>query len=289
MMLYRSKHLPFTEGSRQKLLENNVRMLFVPTSEKREYQEYIEQNLGTIIRDPAIREEKKAEIIYDSSKALVKDVLANPTLGENMQRSKNMVANQVAYILKGRDAFLNLMKITSFDYYTYTHSVNVCTFAIALANQLGISDDGTLNALGAGALLHDVGKSRVSDRILNKRAGLNRSEFEIVKRHPNWGIEIVSGSEYVAEESYFPIIQHHERMDGSGYPMGLSGDSIHLFGKITAICDVFDALTTQRVYQDALASYPAFQIMYNIRHEFDEKILKEFTKLMGPNEAITNI
>ena len=289
MVLYRSKQLAFTDNTRRKLLDNRVEKLYVPFAAKHEYQEYIESNLGKIIQDPSIREEKKAGIIYEASKSLVKDVLANPSLGENIQRSKDMVANQVSYILKGREAFLNLMKITSFDYYTYTHSVNVCTFAIALADYLGISSEANLRDLGLGALLHDVGKSKVSERILNKRAPLNRAEFEIVKKHPEWGLDIVKDSNLINENTRYPIIQHHERIDGSGYPSGVLGKHIHDFGKIIAVCDVFDALTTRRVYQDALETFSAFRVMYDNRHEFDEKILQEFTVLMGPDDGIRRV
>lgn len=286
MVLYRSKQLAFTDDSRRKLLDNKVEKLYVPFTAKHEYQKYIESNLGKIIQDPSIREEKKAGIIYEASKALVKDVLANPSLGENIRRSKDMVANQVSYILKGREAFLNLMRITSFDYYTYTHSVNVCTFGIALADQLGIKNEANLKDLGLGALLHDIGKSKVSERILNKRAPLNRAEFEIVKRHPEWGIDVVKDNSLISEDARYPIIQHHERMDGSGYPSGVVGKHIHDFGRIIAVCDVFDALTTQRVYQDAFETFTAFRVMYDNRHEFDEKILQEFTVLMGPDDRI---
>jgi putative nucleotidyltransferase with HDIG domain len=286
MVLYRSKQLAFSDNSRRKLLDNRVEKLYVPFTAKHEYQKYIESNLGKIIQDPFIQEEKKAGIIYEASKALVKDVLANPSLGENIQRSKDMVANQVSYILKGREAFLNLMRITSFDYYTYTHSVNVCTFSIAIADQLGIKNEANLKDLGLGALLHDIGKSKVSERILNKRAPLNRAEFEIVKKHPEWGIDAVKDNSLISEDARYPIIQHHERIDGSGYPNGVLGKHIHDFGRIIAVCDVFDALTTRRIYQDAMETFAAFRIMYDNRHEFDEKILKEFTALMGPDDRI---
>jgi HD-GYP domain-containing protein (c-di-GMP phosphodiesterase class II) len=107
--------------------------------------------------------------------------------------------------------------------------------------------------------------------------------------HPEWGFELVKDSRIVAEESHYPVIQHHERMDGSGYPLGLPGKRIHRFGRIIAVCDVFDALTTRRVYQEAMATYPAFRTMYDNRQEFDAEILREFTILMGPNDRITEV
>ena len=158
LVLYRAADLPFTDRTRQKLLDNKVDRLYITAENKPKYQRYIEKNLPRILNDPKIQEERKAGILYETSADLVKTVLANPTYGENIKRSKDMVANTVNYILRGRESFLNLMTITSFDYYTYTHSVNVCTFSIALAQQMGFADEQFLHELGVGALLHDVGK-----------------------------------------------------------------------------------------------------------------------------------
>jgi putative nucleotidyltransferase with HDIG domain len=282
LVLYRSANLPFTDRTRQKLLENRVDRLFVAHEDRGQYQRYIEQNLPKILTDPSVQEIKKAGILYETSTNLVKEVLSNPTYGENIQRSKEMVSNTVGYILQGRDAFLNLLKITSFDYYTYTHSVNVCTFAIALAQQCGFSDEEFLHELGTGALLHDVGKARISERILNKRSALTPIEFEIMKKHPKWGVEILEETNEINQTSYYPILQHHERGDRRGYPNGLSLDEMHIYSKIVAITDSFDAMTTERVYQRAMETYPALKIMFSLKGAYDEQLLRTFVDLMGP-------
>ncbi len=282
LVLYRAADLPFTDRTRQKLLENKVDRLFVPSENRDKYQRYIEVHLDKILTDRTIHEEKKAAILYDASTNLVKDVLSNPTYGDNIHRSEALVSNTVDYILKGRDAFLNLMKITSFDYYTYTHSVNVCTFSVALAQQIGIKDERFMHELGVGALLHDIGKSRISDRILNKRSTLTPIEFEIMKKHPRWGVEILTETGVVAESVYYPVLQHHERGDRRGYPDGLSLDEMHVYSKIVAIADSFDAMTTQRVYQKAMETFPALRIMFGLRGAYDEQLLRSFVELMGP-------
>lgn len=286
LVLYRSANLPFGEETRQRLLENRVDKLYVSNKSKQKYQKYIEQNLDKILTDPKIEEIKKAGILYDTSAGLVKDVLSNPTYGDNIQRSKDLVTNTVEYILKGRDAFLNLLKITSFDYYTYTHSVNVCTFAIALAQQLGFNDDNFLHELGTGALLHDVGKSKISDRIINKRSALTPIEFEIMKKHPRWGVEILQETNMIPEASYYPVLQHHERGDRRGYPDGLSLDEMHLYSKIVSIVDSFDAMTTERVYQRAMDTFPALKIMFSLKGAYDDEILRAFVELMGPSGLV---
>jgi len=282
LVLYRSVDLPFTERTRQKLLENRVDRLYITSDCTEKYQHYIEQNLGKILEDPSIRETKKAGILYETSTGLIKDVLSNPTYGDNIRRSKDLVANTVGYILKGREAFHNLLKITSFDYYTYTHSVNVCTFAIALAQQMGYTDPQFLHELGVGALLHDIGKSKISERILNKRSALNATEFEIMKKHPKWGVEILSETDEISSASYYPVLQHHERGDDNGYPNNISLDEMHIYSKIVGIVDSFDAMTTERVYQHAMETYPAIKIMFSVSEAYDENCLRAFVELMGP-------
>lgn len=282
LVLYRSADLPFTDRTRQKLLENKVERLFITGENKPKYQRYIEKNLSKILTDPTIQEEKKAGILYTTSTNLVKDVLANPTFGENIVRSRDLVTETVNFILRGRGAFINLLAITSFDYYTYTHSVNVCTFAIALAQQMGFNDEKFLNELGVGALLHDVGKSKISERILHKRSALNQIEFEIMRKHPKWGVEILTESDEIAATSYYPILQHHERGDRSGYPSGLSLEEMHIYSKIVAIADCFDAMTSERVYQKAMDTFATLKIMLSLRNHFDEQALNSFVELMGP-------
>lgn len=285
-VLYRSADLPFTETTRQKLIENHVDRLYISSECKEKYQKYIEQNLGKILTDPQVKEDKKAGILYETSTTLVKDVLSNPTYGENIRRSKELVTNTVNYILSGREAFLNLLKITSFDYYTYTHSVNVSTFSVALAQQMGFSDKKFLRELGIGALLHDIGKSKISDRILNKRSALNPIEFEIMKKHPKWGIEILTDTDDIPAAAYYPILQHHERGDRSGYPSGLALDEMHLYSRIVAIADSFDAMTTERVYQKAMDTYPSLKIMFSLDGAYDEAALRAFVELMGPSGLV---
>jgi len=282
MVLYRSADLPFTEKTREKLVENKVSRLYVNAKSKAKYQKYIEQNLDKILLDHLVPEEKKAGILYETSKSLMKDVLENPTYGENIHRSKKLVENQVSFILRGQEAFHNLIKISSFDYYTFSHSVNVCTFAIALAQQLGRHDEQYLHDLGIGALLHDVGKSKISERILNKRTTLSNMEFELMKKHPKWGVEILTMTDMIEAASYYPVLQHHERGNKSGYPNSLSLDEMHEYSRIVAIVDTFDAMTTERVYQGAMDTFPALKVIFALKSEYDQEMLVAFAELMGP-------
>ena len=281
-VLYRASDQPFTEENRSSLLQYNVKVLYVAGEKRHQYQEYLEANIKNIVLDPTIEETAKAGIVYDSTKLLVKDVLDNPTLGKNIQRSQSLVDSTVAFILTGRNAFHSLLRVMSFDYYTYTHSVNVCTFSLALAQFIGIDDVQELCQLGTGALLHDVGKTMIPEAVLQKRSRLSEREWELIKSHPQWGVDILKETNLIAERSYDPVLEHHEREDGSGYPRGLKSNDIHPHSKIVAIADVFDAMTTRRVYRSAVAPFVALKEIFDQEGVFDRSFLENFTLLMGP-------
>jgi len=281
-VLYRASNMPFGEETRDKLLENGIKRLYISTEEQHNYQKYVENNIREILADNSIRDNAKAGIVFDCAKLLVKDVLSNPTLGENIKRSQAMVETTVSYILSGEYAFNNLLQVMSFDYYTYTHSINVCTFSLALAQFAGINNLDELNKIGCGALLHDIGKTRISESILNKDGPLTKKEMDKVKKHPEWGHEIIMKTDLISEESYYPILQHHERENKSGYPYGIGGNKIHIYSKIVAIADVFDAMTTKRVYRSAVETFQALKVMFDIKQTFDLKLLEKFTRLLGP-------
>ncbi len=282
VVLYRAASQPFTERERQALLDNNVTRLLVDRENRSQYQTYLEANLDTIVMDTSIKESVRAGIVYDSAKMLMEDLFERPTLGENIQRSKELIGSTVGFVLTGQAAFHSLLEVMSFDYSTYTHSVNVCTLSLALAQYTGLNDPRDLRALGTGALLHDIGKTRVSDSILKKAGSLTDAEMDVVRHHPEWGCDIIKETDLVAPDSYYPILQHHERENESGYPKAVGGSRIHHYGKITAIADVFDAMTTKRVYRSAIDTYPALKEMYTDSGAFDIELLQQFTKMLGP-------
>jgi putative nucleotidyltransferase with HDIG domain len=284
MILYRASHLPFTTQHRSALLENGVRHIYVPMDSGGEYRKYMGANIGDILKDSDIDDFTKANIVYDCTKDVIADVMRDPTRKESIQQSQIMVESTVLYILEGQNVFHNMLRVMSFDYSLYTHSVNVCTFSLALAHASGIDCAKSLEEIGTGALLHDVGKIKVDDSILNKKGPLTPQEIELIRRHPKWGVELVRSTDLVPEDSYEPIQQHHERTDGSGYPDGIKAEEIHLYGRIVAIADMFDAMTTERVYRRAVESFTALKAMVRDSHQLDKDLLNRFVQLMGPTK-----
>jgi putative nucleotidyltransferase with HDIG domain len=283
MILYRAADIQFTAKMRKALQESGVRHLYIKVENRKEYQKYIQTHITKILKDPALDDFTKSSIVYDNTKEVIKEALSNPTTGENIKHCQAMVESTALYILEGKNAFHNMLRIMSFDYSIYTHSVNVCTFSLALANAAGINTTKELHEIGTGALLHDVGKIKVPESILNKVGSLDQKEWESIRKHPRWGVEIIRETDLIPEVSYVPIRQHHERKNGSGYPDGISGKELHPFSNIVAIADMFDAMTTERAYRKAVSGYNALKAMYDGKNKLDLKLLEQFTKLLGPS------
>jgi len=281
-VLYRKRSIPFTERIRNTLTAHGTEELYIDTSDRKEYQLYLEKNLDSIIDDESVPLEEKSKIAYTCATGLVEDLLENPRSGEHIQRSREIITNLTDYLLDESDAFFSLMTTASFDYYTYTHSVNVAVFGIALAHRLGRYSRADINSMGSGLIVHDIGKSLLDKRILNKPGKLNESEWAAIKKHPENGVNLLREAGHTNKETLIIVETHHEKLDGSGYPHGLKGDQIHPFARIAAIADIFDALTTKRSYKGAEKSFSALITMRDeMASGLDEDLFKEFVQLMG--------
>ncbi len=169
--------------------------------------------------------------------------------------------------------------IESADSYTFGHCERVASYAVAVAEALG-ADPGQLTTIRMGAYLHDVGKVKVPHQVLNKPGKLTDDEFEVIKRHPVWGVELLAGVEF--PWNIKPIIRsHHERYDGSGYPDRLRGDEIPLGAQVICIVDVYDALTTTRSYRGALEHVEALSRMEECRHWWRPDVYSAFRQSVG--------
>ncbi|PXW91405.1 HD-GYP domain-containing protein (c-di-GMP phosphodiesterase class II) [Streptohalobacillus salinus] len=179
--------------------------------------------------------------------------------------SENMAAlvDSIIMQIQRDDEVLSIMSdIFISDDYLFSHSVNVTIYAVALANEMKLTRKQT-RQLGLGAMLHDVGKVFLPEEILKKTGRLTDFEFDLVKTHPELGFEFLRSSSDLPLLVAHCAYQHHERIDGSGYPRGIEGKDMHLFGKILGVADVFDAVTSQRVYRDAMLPQEGLEILYS--------------------------
>lgn len=278
-VLYRRGNIPFEEANRRQLMESGHGKVYIGSDGRQTYQRYLEAHLSTIVADVRVPAKKKAELVYTTTSALMEDLFSDPRSGDKIQRSKALIENTVNLILSGPETTNCLLSMTAHDYYTYTHSVNVTIFGIALCEQLFGDDSGhDFYELGHGFLLHDLGKSLIDPRIINKPGKLNDEEWEVMRKHPEEGHRLLTETTgTLSHEMRTIVLEHHERYGGGGYPTGKRGDAIHPFGRICILADVFDALTTDRPYQSAMTTFEALSLMgEEMRGHFDEDYFKTF-------------
>ena len=183
-------------------------------------------------------------------------------------------------ILRNPGALISLARIKTADDYTYLHSVAVCALMIALARKLELNEQQTRDA-GMAGLLHDLGKALIPIAILNKPGKLTDEEFAIVKTHPVEGHKLLLSGSGINEVIKDVCLHHHEKIDGSGYPKGLNGDTMSLFAKMGAVCDVYDAITSNRPYKAGWDPAESIKRMAEWKGHFDPKVFQAFVKSLG--------
>jgi HD-GYP domain-containing protein (c-di-GMP phosphodiesterase class II) len=229
-------------------------------------------------------------------KIKAKDVIAKETRVAAVQQVKNilletkesgrlLIEPQSIYstveqftgeIMSSKDLMFNLVDLRAQDDYTFAHSVNVCVLALMTGFTLGY-DNKQLASLGVGALLHDLGKIKIPDDILNKPGKLTREEFSVIKMHTVYGYEMIRDSKRLDPLHALIAYQHHESCDGTGYPMGIKENRYHDFSQIISIADKFDALTAERVYRKPFSPCEAYEMCAaSGNYLFKDYIVKAF-------------
>lgn len=267
-------------SSLERVAKSGRRILHVRHKDAGAYHSYVADHLEEVLSDPSVPKDRKAAIVYESASHLMNSVLKDPLDGDNLKRTA-MVAKHTASLVAEADSIETILAMTNFDYTTHTHSVNVCVYGLSFAKHLGMSNTETLHELGTGLLLHDVGKAKVDQAILNKPGKLTPEEFEHMKSHPELGGMLLSSRDDLPETAFIIATQHHERFDGAGYPAGISGEGIHDYARLSAVLDVFDALTTRRPYKDAMDSFDALRIMKGDSGHFDEELVNALIRMLA--------
>jgi putative nucleotidyltransferase with HDIG domain len=184
-------------------------------------------------------------------------------------------------VLRNPGALISLARLKRVDDYTYMHSVAVCALMIALARKLQLNEQDTREA-GLAGLLHDVGKMMIPLEVLNKPGKLTDEEFALVKSHPEEGHEMLREGKDITETALDVVLHHHEKIDGKGYPHRLQGEQISLFSKMGAVCDVYDAITSDRPYKSGWNPAEAIRRMAEwSKSHFDELVFQAFVKSVG--------
>lgn len=226
---------------------------------------------------------QRAANIRRQAAGLVREVMQDARLGKaiELDRVSPMVEHITASILRNPGALLGLLRIKSKDDYTFLHSVSVCTLLVAFCRSRNMNEETTYQA-GLGGLLHDTGKALVPDHILNKPGRLSDDEFNIIRKHPQDGYEILQRTPAIGPIPLDITLHHHERRDGSGYPDRQGGDDISELAQMAAIVDVYDAITADRCYHKGLPAAEALRKIYEwSKFHFNPVYAQEFVRCVG--------
>lgn len=273
-------------------LDNGKVLLYNDVKLKKEYIKRLKELKYTYIyikdAEDAMTDSELLEPVKQETKVKATVVLKNAvatyhqTKTVALEKLQTVVSEMIDQIISNRDVFYNLTDIRNYDDYTFSHSVNVCVLSLIVGAKLQLSRN-QLEVLGVGAILHDVGKIFIENEILNKPGGLDTTEFEKIKTHTSKGYEFLKGKMCISYVSAHIAYQHHERIDGSGYPRGLAATQIHRFAKIVAVTDVYDAMTAQRVYRNALPSYRVLEeLRAGANIKYDRLVVDLLGQIVAP-------
>lgn len=281
-IVYRRENSPFAQAQRQALLENGIDVLYVASNQLDAYWGYIGETVQAIVESKAGPSEERASKFYVSVQKLSERIYASPFSEENAEATELLVAQNLKFVEDGKQGLHLLMRSMEQRSQLYSHSVHVCQYGLALCSELGITAQADLQAIGLGLFLQDVGMLEIPQHLVYKSGPLSFEEWSQIKRHPALGIESLERVMDVSDLTRSIISSHHERLNGSGYPQGLSGSEVLPEVRIAGIVDTFCSLTSARPFRDACATYDALGTMAaDLDQLYDRDIFRAFVALLG--------
>ncbi|RIX48403.1 MAG: HD-GYP domain-containing protein [Rhodocyclales bacterium GT-UBC] len=283
-----------------KIINLGIRELYIDTIrgadvwEARSQQEVnadLERRLQEIAKKqpekPVVTELKdetaRARRLHGEANKIVRHMMEDIRLGQQVQvdRVEPLVEGMVDSIFRNQDALLPLARLKRHDDYTFQHSVSVCALLVAFGRGMKLPRE-AIKEMAMGGLLHDVGKARIPDKILNKPAKLSDDEFSRMQSHVAQGVELLEQADGVSEIALRVAAEHHERFDGTGYPDKLAGENISVYGQMAAIVDVYDAISSERVYHKGMPPTQALKKLLEwSSHHFDQQLVQAFIRAIG--------
>lgn len=224
---------------------------------------------------------RASRLIADSRQAVL-SMFQEARMGNTIDTTgaKALVEDIADSVARNAGALIGLARLKNADDYTYMHSVAVCAMMVALSRQLGLDAEQTRSA-GLAGLMHDMGKAAMPLDVLNKPGKLTDAEYAVIKTHPKLGHDVLQRGGEANAVVLDVCLHHHEKVDGSGYPNGLKGDAISLFAKMGAVCDVYDAITSNRPYKMGWDPAESLRKMAEWQGHFDTKVFQAFVKSLG--------
>ncbi len=250
-------------------------VFYVPELQRANYKRYVFDRMNEVGIDTRL----KAQILRESSLTLAEEIFEQPDVNQALEDSRELITNFIDFMDNEPEGMSHLISLSSHDFYTYNHSLDVGIYSLGLGRVCGyVKED--LQELGRGALFHDIGKRNVAVDIICKNGPLSDVEWAQMQKHPQFGLKILT--DYNCSEAMKACcFEHHESFLGNGYPQQLPGDEIHPMARIVAITDTYDALTTKRSYNQPMTPSDAVDFMSSkLANRYDPDLLKAMNSVL---------
>ena len=247
--LYRGRSYPLTNDDLERLRTSGVDHLYIRWDDKDSYRSFLKEN---VLSDRCVPLAARIRALKEVTRVAFEDALRRNNCDKMVHVAGDFGRDLAGMLADDTPAFQEMFKALDHDYYTFTHACNVSTYCALIAVRTGNCDAVEVAEIAAGGILHDIGKRHIPVQILNKSRGLTDQEWVLMRQHPVTGYKELASRGDLSEGQLMMVYQHHERLDGSGYPDGIRGDKMHPWGKICAVADVFDALSSRRPYRGAV-------------------------------------
>jgi putative nucleotidyltransferase with HDIG domain len=297
---WRSKFLLQSQKDLQRIQASSIRELWIdssmgldvevgiPCESAEQVEAEVDERLSAVVAAPIVarcsldEEIARASKLCARSKAAVVSMFSDARMGRALEfeEAEELVGEISDSLLRHPNALISLARLKNADEYTYMHSVAVCALMIALARQLGL-DEALVRDAGLAGMLHDIGKMAIPAALLSKPGKLTDDEFVTMRKHPLAGGEILLAGKQTNALVLDVCLHHHEKIDGSGYPYRLAGEQISLFARMGAICDVYDAISSDRPYKKGWGPAESIHKMAEWKGHFDERVFQAFVKVIG--------
>jgi HD-GYP domain-containing protein (c-di-GMP phosphodiesterase class II) len=270
-VLYRGQNFKIEPSDLATLERRGIQTLFILHTSLDLYERYLREQ---VLTDASLNPVARFCAVKEANRSVFLAALKSNQI-ESMIAVAGEIAVELANAICSEECTVNgLLGLLSHDYYTYTHVTNVGVYCLALAKMLGIAARPELTSIAKGALLHDIGKRHVPAEVLNKNGKLTEEEFRLVKLHPLTGFRELCRQTELTWPQLMMVYQHHEKLDGKGYPVGIGGDEIHFLGRLCAVADVYDALSSYRPYRRPMPGSQIRQFFHsNVDKHFDRSLV----------------
>lgn len=273
------------QNSEREELIRRGSVYYVSKDQYQEYLDYVFTHIERIVTSQYINSQTKAALAFQTGSVLVGEIQKDPLGGEYLGRLGRFIKAYIDLMLHSRQAASSILELTAKTEYRLSHAFNTSTFCMVLGQKLFGNKRIKLWKLGMGGALMDVGMTKISSAILNKKGMLSSDEVRTIQKHTLISERILERLKL--DHDILAMAQsHHERYDGSGYPSGLLGDEIPLVARIGAVADVYDAITSNRIYRESLDQISALAEMYDQRERFDPHVLQALTEIVLKSEKL---